>query len=55
MTIVVRELILKVEINSQAGKQAVSLSETQLKALKKDVLAETLRSMKKAERHGFNR
>jgi len=55
MTIEVRELILKTEIRSESRQKGGSFSEAQLKALKKDLLAETLRSVKKAERNGFNR
>jgi len=55
MTIEVRELILKTEISSQPGQKGGHFSEAQLKALIKELLAETLRSVKKPERNGFNR
>lgn len=55
MSIEIREIVLKTEINSQMTKRQQGLSEEQLKTLKKDLLSETLRSIKKADRNGLNR
>jgi len=55
MSVEIREIVLKAEINTQVAKHAHGLSEEQLKVLKKDLLNETLRHLKKAGRNGFNR
>ncbi len=55
MSVEIREIVLKAEINVQAVKQVNGLTEEQLNTLKKDLLSETLRSVKKISRNGFNR
>ncbi len=54
MAVEIRELLIKTEIHSRAS--SANITDDDLKKLKKEILEETQRTLKKQNRsHGFNR
>jgi len=55
MSVEIREIVLRTEINSQTTRQPSALNEEQLKQIKRAVLAELLRMSKRSSRTKSNR